>query len=403
MYKTMDDYNFDNKTAIVRVDFNSTVDPTTKRLLDDERIRLHSVTIKELAAKGAKVVVLAHQGRLGDPDYTTLEQHAKRLSEILKSDVKYVNDLLGERAVNAIKSLKRGEILVLENVRSLSEETAKKTIEEQSKTGLVKTLAPLGDVFVIDAFAAAHRAHASVVGFTVVMPTVLGRIMEKEIKALEKIRSVENRPIVYILGGSKVKEGIEIAEYILSNDRADQILTGGLVAQLFLTAKGLDIGGVNKKTLSDKGLLELVPKAKTILDKYDGKVLLPVDFAVDSNGKRKEIQMINLPTELEICDIGEKTMELYKKSLQNAKAVVMHGPMGVYEKEDFIKGTKAVFEEVIKSKAFTVAGGGHTIAALSKLGLYKKVSYVSSGGGALLESLMGKKLPALEAIETYQK
>jgi len=403
MYKTMDDFDFNNKTAIVRVDFNSTVDPTTKRLLDDERIRLHSITIKELAAKGAKVVVLAHQGRLGDPDYTTLEQHAKRLSEILKSNVKYVNDLLGEKAVNAVKSLKQGEILVLENVRSLSEETAKKTIEEQSKTNLVKTLAPLGDVFVIDAFAAAHRAHASVVGFTVVMPTVLGRIMEKEINALEKIRSVENRPIVYILGGSKVKEGIEITEYVLSNDRADQILTGGLVAQLFLTAKGLDIGEVNKRTLTDKGLLELVPKAKTILDKYDGKVLLPVDFAVDSNGKRKEIQMINLPTELEICDIGEKTMEMYKKSLQNAKAVLMHGPMGVYEKDDFIKGTKAVFEEAIRSKAFTVAGGGHTIAALSRLGLYKKVSYVSSGGGALLESLMGKKLPALEAIEKYQK
>jgi len=403
MYKTMDDFDFNNKTAIVRVDFNSTVDPTTKRLLDDERIRLHSITIKELAAKGAKVVVLAHQGRLGDPDYTTLEQHAKRLSEILKSNVKYVNDLLGEKAVNAVKSLKQGEILVLENVRSLSEETAKKTIEEQSKTNLVKTLAPLGDVFVIDAFAAAHRAHASVVGFTVVMPTVLGRIMEKEINALEKIRSVENRPIVYILGGSKVKEGIEITEYVLSNDRADQILTGGLVAQLFLTAKGLDIGEANKRTLSDKGLLELVPKAKTILEKYDGKVLLPVDFAVDSNGKRKEIQMINLPTEFEICDIGEKTMEMYKKSLQNAKAVLMHGPMGVYEKDDFIKGTKVVFEEAIKSKAFTVAGGGHTIAALSRLGLYKKVSYVSSGGGALLESLMGKKLPALEAIEKYQK
>lgn len=403
MYKTMDDYDFKNKTVIVRVDFNSTVDPTTKKLLDDERIRLHSITIKELAEKGARVVVLAHQGRLGDPDYTSLEQHAKKLSEILGRKVGYINDILGEKALSAIKALKPGDILVLENVRSLSEETAKKTIEEQSKTMLVKTLAPLADIFVIDAFAAAHRAHASIVGFTVVVLTVLGRVMEKEIKALERVRSVENRPIVYILGGSKVKEGVDIAEYVLLNDRVDQIITGGLVAQLFLLAKGLDIGLLNKKTLSDKGLLELVSRARSILDKYDGKVFVPIDFAVKANGKRREIQMINLPTEYEIWDIGEKTIAQYQKVLLDAKAILMHGPMGVYEVDEFIEGTRKVFQAVTTSGAFTVAGGGHTIAALSRLGLYSKVSYVSSGGGALLEALMGKKLPALEAIEEYQK
>lgn len=403
MFKTMDDFDFANKTAIVRVDFNSTVDPSTKRLLDDERIRLHSGTIKELAHRGARVVVLAHQGRLGDPDYTTLEQHSMRLSEILGQRVGYVDDVVGERAVNAIKALGPSEILVLENVRSLREETAKKTIEEQSKTTLVKTLAPLADVFVFDAFAAAHRAHASIVGFTVVMPTVLGRVMERELKALERIRSVEHRPIIYILGGSKVKEGVEIVEYVLSNDRADQVLTGGLVAQLFLVARGLDTGFLNRKALSDKGLLELVPRAKSILDRFDGKVLLPVDFAVNVDGRRKEIQMINLPTDYEIWDIGERTMVLYENVLKTAKAVMMHGPMGVYEVEPFLEGTAKVFQAAVLSQAFTVAGGGHTIAALSRLGLYDKVSYISSGGGALLESLMGKKLPALEAMEVYQK
>ncbi len=403
MFKTMDDFDFANKTAIVRVDFNSTVDPSTKRLLDDERIRLHSGTIKELAQRGARVVVLAHQGRLGDPDYTTLEHHSMRLSEILGQRVGYVDDVVGERAVNAIKALGPSEILVLENVRSLREETAKKTIEEQSKTTLVKTLAPLADVFVFDAFAAAHRAHASIVGFTVVMPTVLGRVMERELKALERIRSVEHRPIIYILGGSKVKEGVEIVEYVLSNDRADRILTGGLVAQLFLVARGLDTGFLNRKALSDKGLLELVPRAKSILDRFDGKVLLPVDFAVNVDGRRKEIQMINLPTDYEIWDIGERTMVVYENVLKTAKAVMMHGPMGVYEVEPFLEGTAKVFQAAVLSQAFTVAGGGHTIAALSRLGLYDKVSYISSGGGALLESLMGKKLPALEAMEVYQK
>lgn len=403
MYKTMDDFNFRDKTVLVRVDFNSTVDPSSKKLLDDERIRLHATTIRELAGKGAKVVVLAHQGRMGDPDYTTLAEHTDRLSNALGFKAKYVGDILGEKAISAIKSLKIGQVLVLENVRSLEEETAKKSIEEQSKSKLVKTLAPLADVFVIDAFAAAHRAHASIVGFTVVMPTLLGRIMEKEIKALDRIRSVENRPIVYILGGSKVKEGIDIAEYVLSNDRADSIITGGLVAQLFLIAKGLDVGSVNTRTLSEKGLLDLVPKAKSLLDKYDGKILVPQDFAIDSKGKRKEIQMINLPSDQEICDIGEKTIAQYRDVLMKAKAIVMHGPMGVYEKDEFLKGTKAVFEASTSSNAFTVAGGGHTIAALSRLGLYDKVSYVSSGGGALLEALMGKKLPALDAIEKYQK
>ncbi|MGQ9781947.1 MAG: phosphoglycerate kinase [Nitrososphaeria archaeon] len=403
MFKTMDDFDFANRTAIVRVDFNSTVDPSTKKLLDDERIRLHSGTIRELAQKGAKVVVLAHQGRLGDPDYTTLEQHSRRLSEILGRHVGYIDDIVGDRAVNAIRALKSEEILVLENVRSLNEETAEKTIEEQSRTTLVKTLAPLADVFVMDAFAAAHRGHASIVGFTVVMPTVLGRVMERELKALERIRSVENRPIIYILGGSKVKEGVEIIEYVLSNDRADHIITGGLVAQLFLVARGLDTGSRNKKALSDKGLLGLVPKAESILNKFSGRVLLPVDFAVNADGKRKEIQMINLSTEYEIWDIGGKTMAIYESVLETAEAIMIHGPMGVYEVEPFLEGTRRVFQAAVRSGAFTVAGGGHTIAALSKLGLYDKVSYVSSGGGALLESLMGKKLPALAAMEEYQK
>jgi phosphoglycerate kinase len=323
--------------------------------------------------------------------------------------VTYVNEVVGENAVNAVKALKPGEILVLENVRSLPEETEKKSIEEQSKSSLVRTLAPLADVFVIDAFAAAHRAHASIVGFTVVLPTVLGRVMEREIKALERIRSVDKRPIVYILGGSKVKEGVEIIDYVLSSDRADHIITGGLVSQLFLAAKGLDIGPLNKKTLSDNGLLEMIPRAKDILDKYGSKISVPIDFAVNANGKRVEIQMINLPTRYEISDIGEKTIASYKNVLRGAvlpeilKAILIHGPMGVYENEEFIKGTKAIFESAIASKAFTVAGGGHTIAALSRLGLYNNISYVSSGGGALLEVLMGKKLPALEAIEKYQK
>ncbi|MEM2740933.1 MAG: phosphoglycerate kinase [Nitrososphaeria archaeon] len=401
-YKTLDDVNVKGKTVIVRVDFNSTVDPETKKLLDDERIKLHSITIKELADKGAKVLVLAHQGRPGDADFIGLGQHANRLKEILGRDVKFVEDVVGEKAVSAIKTLKDGEILLLDNVRSLQDEMAKKSIEEHANSMIVKVLAPLADLFVIDAFAAAHRAHASIVGFIPKLPTVLGRIMEKEIIAIDKVRSVENRPIVYVLGGSKVKEGVEISEYVLSNNRVDYILTGGLVAQLFLYAKGINLGEVNVKILKDKGLLDLVPKAKTLLDTFKEKIVTPKDLAVNSNGQRMEILTEELPTEYEISDIGSKTMEYFTRFLSNAKAVFLHGPMGVYEDSKFIEGTRTVFKAAVEAKAFTVAGGGHTIAALSRLGLYDKVSYVSSGGGALLEALMGKKLPVIEAIEKYQ-
>ncbi|MEM4736557.1 MAG: phosphoglycerate kinase [Nitrososphaeria archaeon] len=401
-YKTLDDVNVKGKTVIVRVDFNSTVDPETKKLLDDERIKLHSITIKELADKGAKVLVLAHQGRPGDADFIGLGQHVNRLKEILGRDVKFVEDVVGEKAVSAIKTLKDGEILLLDNVRSLQDEMAKKSIEEHANSMIVKVLAPLADLFVIDAFAAAHRAHASIVGFIPKLPTVLGRIMEKEIIAIDKVRSVENRPIVYVLGGSKVKEGVEISEYVLSNNRVDYILTGGLVAQLFLYAKGINLGEVNVKILKDKGLLDLVPKAKTLLDTFKEKIVTPKDLAVNSNGQRMEILTEELPTEYEISDIGSKTMEYFTRFLSNAKAVFLHGPMGVYEDSKFIEGTRTVFKAAVEAKAFTVAGGGHTIAALSRLGLYDKVSYVSSGGGALLEALMGKKLPVIEAIEKYQ-
>lgn len=401
-HKTLDDVNVKGKTLIVRVDFNSTVDPETKKLIDDERIKLHSITIKELAEKGAKVIVLAHQGRPGDADFIGLGQHASRLKEILGLDVKFVEDIVGEKAVTAIKGLRYGDIILLDNVRTLSDEMAKKSIEEHANSTIVKFLAPLADLFVIDAFAAAHRAHASIVGFIPKLPTVFGRVMEKELLAIDKVRSVENRPIVYVLGGSKVKEGIEISEYVLSNNRVDYILTGGLVAQLFLYAKGVNLGSVNVKVLEGRDLLGLVPKAKIILDNFKEKVITPKDLAVKSNGRRRELFVEELPSEDEICDIGSRTMEHFAKFLSNAKAVFLHGPMGVYEDSKFIEGTRSVFKAAVESGAFTVAGGGHTIAALSRLDLHDKVSYVSSGGGALLEALMGKRLPVIEAIEKYQ-
>jgi phosphoglycerate kinase len=242
-FLTLDDVKVKGKVVLVRVDFNSAIDPGTKKILEDARIRAHAeTTIRELADKGAKVVILAHQGRKGDPDFIPLRQHSEILGKILKKPVKYVDDLYGEKAKNAIKSLKSGEILVLENVRTFAGETRDGTPEEHGKTELVRNLAPLADLFVNDAFAAAHRAHASIVGFTAALPSVAGRIMERELKSLSKVLENPEKPCIFILGGAKADDSLEISKYVLDKEIANHVLTGGVVGQVFLAANGIDLG-----------------------------------------------------------------------------------------------------------------------------------------------------------------
>jgi len=402
-FLTMDDFNYKDKVVLLRVDFNSPIDPNTKEILDDTRIRSHSETIAELSKKGAKVVILAHQGRPGDPDYSSLENHAKALSKILNKPVEYVDDIYGEKAKKAIEALKPGEILVLKNVRDYPEETKAKSPEEHAKSELVQKLAPLADFFVNDAFAAAHRGHASIVGFTVVLPTAAGRVMEKELKALEKVTTAREKPCLYILGGAKADDSAAISEYVLSKGTADNVLTGGVIGHLFLYAKGYDIGETNRKYLEEKGFTTIIPKIQDLFKRFDGKIVLPDDLAVEVDGKRREIDVSELPTNYPIYDIGSKTIEKYASMIKKAKAIVLNGPMGVYENKEFLKGTKGVFEAIAESKAFSVAGGGHTIGALDELGLQKRISYVSTGGGALMEFLTGKTLPGVEALEKAKR
>jgi phosphoglycerate kinase len=403
-YKTLDDFQVKNKVVLVRVDFNSEIDPQTKKVTSDVRIKAHAEsTLKELAEKGAKTVVLAHQGRKGDPDYTPLKQHAEILQKILKCPVKYVDDVFGEKAKNAIKNLKSGEILVLENVRSWDGETKNGTPEQHSKTELVQNLAPLADLFVNDAFAAAHRGHVSMVGFTAVLPSAAGRIMERELKSLSKALEKPEKPSVYVMGGAKADDSLEISKYVLGNGIADYVLVGGVTSQLFLAAKGFDLGKKNMDFLAKKELTGLIPGIKALMEQYGDKVVVPVDVALDVNGKRKEILVSKLPTEYSIFDIGAKTVENYSKIISAAKSIVVSGPMGVYENKEFNYGTKKVFEAIANSKAFSLAGGGNTIAAIDEYGLSKKIGYISTAGGALIEFLMGKKLPGVVALETATK
>jgi len=403
-YLTLDDVKVQDKVVLVRVDFNSEVDPETKKVTNDVRIRAHGeTTIKELAEKDAKVVVLAHQGRKGDPDFIPLKQHAEILGKILKCPVQYVDDVYGEKAKNAIKSLKSGEILVLDNVRGFAGETKEGTPEQHAKTELVQNLAPLADLFVNDAFAAAHRGHVSMIGFTAVLPSAAGRIMERELKSLSKALEKPEKPCVYIMGGAKADDSLEISKYVLSNNIADYVLTGGVVSQVFLVAKGYDLGKGNMAFLEKKELMKLVPGIKELMQKYPKKIMVPEDVSIDVNGKRKEITIDKLPTEHSIFDIGAKTIASYSKLIASAKSIVFSGPMGVYENKEFAVGTRKVFEEIGKSKAFSLAGGGHTISALQEFGLSSKISYVSTAGGALIEFLMGKKLPGVVALENAVK
>ena len=403
-YLTLDDVKVKDKVVLVRVDFNSEIDPETKKVTSDVRIRAHAgSTITELAEKGAKVVILAHQGRKGDSDFIPLKQHAEILGKILKCPVQFVDDVYGEKAKKAIKNLKAGEILVLDNVRNFDGETKKGTPEQHAKTELVQNLAPLADLFVNDAFAAAHRGHVSMVGFTAVLPSAAGRIMERELKSLARALEKPEKPCVYVMGGAKADDSLEISKYVLGNGIADYVVVGGVTAQLFLAAKGVNLGKKNMDFLAKKELTGLIPGIKELMQKYLGKVVVPVDVALDVNGKRKEISVDKLPTECSIFDIGAKTVENYAGIISKAKSIVVSGPMGVYENKEFNYGTKKVFEAIAKSKAFSLAGGGNTIAAIQEYGLTNKVSYISTAGGALIEFLMGKKLPGVVALENATK
>ena len=397
---TLDDVDVKGKTVLLRVDFNSPVDPDTKKILDDTRIKAHAeTTIKELSEKGAKVVILAHQGRPGEPDFISLEQHTKRLSEILGKPVRYIDDLYGEEAKRAIRELKPGEIIVLKNTRTYPYERKSKPPEEHAKSDFIKELASLADLFVNDAFSAAHRSHASVVGFTAVLPSVAGRIMERELKALARVLESPEKPCIFILGGAKADDSLKISQYVLDNNIADYILTGGITGHLFLAATGVDLGRPNMAFLEKQKVLDLIPGIKELMAKYPGKIKVPADVAIEIDGERKEISTKDLPTEYPIYDIGTETIKEYSRIIGEAKSIVVSGPPGVYEREEFRKGTKEILEAVANSKAFSLVGGGHTVAAVQELGLTDKMSYVSTAGGALIEFLMGSKLPGVVALE----
>lgn len=397
---TMDDFDLSGRTVLLRVDINSPINPATGELLNDARIREHLATIRDL--RHAKVALLAHQSRPGKDDFTTLEVHAERIAALLGRPVRYVSSLFGRPAVEAIESMHVGDIVVLENTRFFAEEEAlaDAKLEKMAKTHIVRRLAPLADYFVLDAFAAAHRAQPSLVGFCEVLPSLAGRVMERELSMLASAIQDPARPKIALLGGVKADDSIAVAKHMLEKGIVDKVLVSGGVANLLLDASGADPGAPTTDFMRREveGYDASVAQSEELLAKHPGRVLLPTDVVLNDGGKRKPIRTVDLPSRLPVYDIGLDTIARYVDEARKAKTIFFNGPAGVFELEPFSVGTRELLTAVAESEAFSVVGGGHTVAALEQLGLQGRFGHVSTGGGALMNFLAGKELPLVTAL-----
>ncbi|MFQ5761991.1 MAG: phosphoglycerate kinase [Candidatus Bathyarchaeia archaeon] len=398
-FLTLDDVDAADKTVFVRLDINSPIDPETGNILDDTRIRAAVPTLRDLSS--ARVVVGSHQSRPGKGDFISLQEHAAILRRYIGKNVRFIEDVTGPAAREAIEKLRNGEVLVLDNLRLCSEEVIECSVKQMMKTILAKRLAPLFDLFVNDAFAAAHRSQASLIMFPEFMPSAVGRTMEKELKALGKVLESPNRPCVFALGGVKVDDRIPVIENVLKTGVADRVLLGGLVAEFFMKASGFNLGAENEKKLKEFNKFQ--DKARNILTTFGDALLLPTDVAVHRDGTRKDIHVGKEGINDVIMDIGVETTAHFASIIEKAGMVVADGPMGVFENQIFASGTREVLEAMADSEAYTVVGGGHVAGAAELLGLAEKISHVSTGGGAMLVFLSGQELPAVEALKRSAK
>ena len=357
-------------------------------ITDDARIRAAAPTLKHLSERGAKVVVMSHLGRpKGKDPELSLRPVAKALAKELDQKVSFAEDCVGQAATSAVDRLQDGDVLLLENVRFHPE-------EEDNDPGFAKRLAALGDVFVNDAFAASHRAHASVVGVAKHLPAYAGELMEAELKALHKALDNPKRPLLAVVGGAKVSTKVGVLRHLL--EKVDALLIGGAMANTFFKAQGYPTG---------KGLVEdsALEDAKKV-EKFGGKKLvLPVDLVCAQKMEPKQKVRVMPATEVEpgwmALDIGPKSVAEFQKHIKGAATIVWNGPMGVAEIPEFSEGTRAVGEAMAASGAYTLVGGGDTVAAIDSLGLEGRFSHVSTGGGATLEYLEGKELPGVAILK----
>ena len=389
--KTIKDIDLKEKKVLVRCDFNVPLDEN-QNITDNTRIVAALPTIKYLLENNCSIVLCSHLGRpKGEvkPEFS-LKPVAKELSKLLGKDVIMANDVIGEDATSKAENLKEGEIMLLENVRFHREET-------DNDPEFAKKLASMAEIFVNDAFGTAHRAHASTTGIADYIPGVAGFLIEKELKFLGNAINNPERPFVAILGGAKVSDKIGVIDSLL--DKVDTLMIGGGMAYTFFKAQGYNVGNSLCEVEKTDLALEEMKKAKA----KGVKLLLPIDTKIGKEFKpdteSKTVAWTEIPDEWEGFDIGEKTIEMFKKELQNAKTVIWNGPLGLFEFDQFAIGTNEIAKTLADLDATTIIGGGDSAAAVTKAGLADKMTHISTGGGASLEFLEGKKLPGIECLQ----
>jgi phosphoglycerate kinase len=393
---TLDQIQSEGKTVLLRLDLNSPIDPATNLILDDKRFREHIPTIQAL--EKSRVVVVTHQSRPGKKDFTTLEAHAEKLAQLIQKPVTYVDDIFGHCARDAIRSMRIGDLLMLENVRFSAEENLKVKPDEAAKTHLVRKLAEVGDLFVNDAFGTAHRSQPTMVGLPLAMRSVAGLLMEKEVTTLSRVFDDAPGPVFMVLGGTKVDDSLDVAEHMLSRKIADRVLVTGVVANVFLIAMGRDIGRPSSQLLAQLGYHGEIEHARSLLTQYPEKIMVPEWVAVKEDRKRAEYAVDSIPGDCPVLDLGMDSIVSFSKEIKNAGTVVFNGPAGLFEEKDFATGTYELLR-ASSTVEFSVIGGGHTAAVAEKIGLEKNFTHISTGGGACIEFLTGKKLPAVDALE----
>jgi len=393
--KTVDNFNFKGKKALIRVDFNVPLDGDLK-VSDASRIEAAKPTIIKILEDGGSAILMSHLGR---PDgkvnaKMSLKHIADKVSEIIGVSVKFAEDCVGEKAETAAANLKSGEILLLENLRFHAE-------EENGDKAFSEQLSKLGDIYVNDAFGTAHRAHASTTIVADFFPEnkCFGYLLAKEIEAIDKVMATGEKPVTAILGGSKVSSKITIIENIL--DKVDHLIIGGGMTYTFIKAQGGKVGDSICEDDKQELALEILKQAKA----KGVQVHIPVDVlaadAFDNNANTKVVPVTDIPDGWQGLDAGPKTLENFKEVILKSKTILWNGPIGVFEMPTFAKGTIAIgnyIDEATKNGAFSLVGGGDSVAAVKQFGFEDKVSYVSTGGGAMLESLEGKTLPGIAAI-----
>lgn len=391
MKKTIRDIDVANKRVFVRVDYNVPINSDLK-IVDDTRIQATIPTINYLVEHGAKVILCSHLGRPDGQIDTKLSLRPvlARLSKLLDKPVSFAEDILDKSTNEMVNNLQAGEVLMLENIRFYAE-------EEKNDEAFAKKLASLADVFVLEAFGTAHRKHASTYGIAKYIPAVCGFLVEQELLMFDKVLNKPERPFVAILGGAKVSDKLPVVENLL--DKVDTILIGGGMAYTFLKAIGGNIG----MSIVDNSKIELAKELYEKAKEKGVKIILPIDnicaqeFSDEAEPKKFSSGFI--ADNYQGMDIGPKTIKMFKKVIKKAKTIVWNGPLGVYEYEPFKNGTNKIAKYVAKSKAISIVGGGDSIAAVQSLGTARKISHISTGGGASLTLLQGKSLPCVDLIE----